>query len=119
MTDDKRKLLKEAIEHYGKDNQVVKAYEEVGEFLQAMCKFTLDTEKHRKRNDVFTDGVPTYVCGLCEHRENYRHLQEEIADCIIMFEQMRLIFDPHEIDWWINFKLERLESRMEKEKKSV
>ncbi len=119
MTDDMKRVLEKAIEHYGRNNQMLKTYEEVGEFLQAMCKYSIDREKHRKRTEVMTDGVPTYVCGICEHRENYSHLQEEIADCIIMFEQMRLMFDPHEIDWWINFKLERLENRIDKEKKSV
>jgi hypothetical protein len=46
-------------------------------------------------------------------------LREEIADCIITLQQMRLMYGEDSVDWWIDFKLERLNDRIEEEKESV
>lgn len=116
-----KRVLEKAIDHYGKSNQVVKTYEEVGEFLQAMCKFTYLADRHnewKKATSGTTSAIEDrYLFQDIEQGE--KHLREEIADCIIMFEQMRLIYGPEEVDWWINFKLERLDDRIERGKKGV
>ena len=102
MTDSEtmKRVTEKAVNHYGNGHQVLKCLEEIGEFLQALGRYNNAEE-----------GEPALLA-----KDN---LQEEIADAIIMLQQMRLIYGLKEIDWWINFKLERLEDRIDKEKKSV
>ena len=102
MTDNEtmKRVTELAVNHYGNGHQITKCIEEVGEFLQALGRYNIAEE-----------GEPALLAK--------GNLQEEIADAIIMLQQMRLIYGQEEIDWWINFKLERLEDRIEKEKKSV
>ena len=120
MTDEKEKILKRAIEHYGKSHQLSKCIEEVGEFLQAVGKYSALAEKHKDWKKSSQGPATVGDTMFCEEIiQAERHLQEEIADAIITLQQMRLVYGPEHVDWWINFKLERLEDRMEREKKSV
>lgn len=77
-----------AIAHYGDKKQLLQACEECAELIQAISKVTRYTGK-------------SYVDGVCE----------EIADVMIMCEQVRRIFgiSPADIEKERERKLARLE----------
>lgn len=86
----RKRVYEKAIEKYGAENQVVKAVEELGEAVQALCKMLLG----------------------CEKRE---HLAEELADVSIMVEQMRMIFNINDsVDSWMDYKVAALKRKVEK-----
>ena len=87
-----RDVLTAAIQTYGGEKQTWKCQEEIGEYMQAIGKLN-STESALKG----------------QRHKAYDNLQEEIADCIIMFEQMRLLYGPEEVDKWIDYKLSRLQ----------
>lgn len=84
-------ILKSAIEHYGKEKQIVVAIEEFSEITKELCK---------------------YLRG----GENRQHLIEEIADCYIMLKQLSFIFDIDKLEIANNMhnKLDRLLERIKK-----
>lgn len=88
------KVLRKAIETNGIRHQTEKCVEEVGELLQAIIKYD-----HSK--------------GLEETKANLEHLQEEIADCCIMLEQMKMMYGETEITQKILEKADRLEKRLD------
>jgi hypothetical protein len=80
-------LLIKAIEHYGKEHQIIKAIEEFSELNVELAK--------------------------CHNQQGLRiHLLGEIADAAIMLEQMKLIFGANEVYGLMIQKLERLSSRI-------
>jgi NTP pyrophosphatase (non-canonical NTP hydrolase) len=87
-------LYKEALEVFGKTNQILMLFEEIGELQQAINK--------RLR------GIDTDLTNL----------KEEIADVEIMLEQMRIIFGIDELSYSFTKanKLIRLESYVEQKK---
>lgn len=87
-----RDVLKAAIQVYGGERQTWKCQEEIGEYMQAIGKL-----------------ISTQFILKDQRQKAYDNLQEEIADCIIMFEQMRLLYGPEEVDKWIDYKLSRLQ----------
>jgi NTP pyrophosphatase (non-canonical NTP hydrolase) len=91
-------ILEKAIRHYGAKNQMGVACEESAELIQAISKCL------RYKDDI-------------EARNN---LVEEIADVLIMIDQLKIIMNikDYEIDCYRKYKLERLERRVENEKKS-
>lgn len=85
-------VLKEAINHYGADNQLNVCIEELSELIKELCK--------AKR------GIP--------HQD---HIAEEMADVKIILEELMIIFNnKHRVSNWYNAKLRRLSDRMKKEK---
>ena len=90
--------LKRAIEHYGPQNQMMIACEESAELIQAISKCI------RYKDDI----------------ETKQHLTEEIADVLIMIDQLKIIMDikDYEIRCYRDYKLQRLERRMNNEKES-
>ena len=90
----KIELYKAAINKYSPTDQVNMALEECGEFIVAVNKYrrsTIDNHEQRK----------TELCG-------------EIADVIIMMEQMALMFGRGEVEKIMLIKLTRLEGRLKK-----
>ncbi len=81
--------LEKAIKTYGKDMQLAVAVEELSELIKEICK--------NKRGS-----------------DNRNNIIEEMADCYIMIEQIRLIFgiSHAEISTRYNEKIERLENRL-------
>lgn len=75
-----------AIKKYGKDAQIVKSLEELGELVTAICQNY--------------NGRPV------------GHVLDEIADVFIMIRQLRIIYGADLVDQKIQFKLGRLLSRM-------
>lgn len=83
-------VYKRAIEQNGAQLQSVVALEELSEAQKEICKFLRG-------------------CGSIEH------LAEEVADAIIMLEQIREIFSINDaVCDWINRKVQRLEDRLRK-----
>lgn len=84
-----REVLMEAIQHYGSDHQLNVAIEEMAELTKEICK--------RKRM-----------------ANNRNEIIEEMADVLIMLEQLKLIFNISsiELEEQINFKIDRLQERM-------
>ena len=91
-------ILQKALETYGGDKQTWKCQEEIGEYLQAIGKMKSTAEIYQK--------------GTEEWREAYSNLTEEIADCIIMLEQMKILYGAAQVNTWIHYKLDRLERRL-------
>ncbi len=89
MNDDQKLILKEAINVWGRDAQIQMIYEEVGEFLSVIGKY------YRGRNTE-------------------EEVIDEIADCLIMFNQAALMFGETKVSDQINFKMDRLKSRLRK-----
>lgn len=94
FTEDQIKILNDAIRRYGVDMQTDIAIEEMSELTKAIIK-------ERRIKSAAT------VENVCE----------EIADVLIMMEQLCLIYPPGYIEKYINFKLQRLEKRLSKLKK--
>lgn len=87
-------IYKAAIEHYGRETQMLVCMEEMAELIQAICK--------RLR------GV-----------NNRYNLGEEMADVAITQEQLRMMFpmeDALASLWFEHRKLERLEQRIAEDK---
>lgn len=78
-----------AIDHFGVEHQKQKALEEFGELIAEMCK----------EQDKRTSGD---------------RIAEELADVMIMTEQLRLIYGQELVDWWIAVKSDRLMDRIRK-----
>ena len=97
---DERQLYKEAIEQFGAANQVVVAMEEAGELVQALAKvirYSDDEQELEKLRD---------------------HIAEEMADVLIMCNQLGIIFNiESEVVTWMDKKLDRLAKRLEEEGK--
>lgn len=90
MTDDYRKIYADAIAHYGAQNQMIVAIEELSEVQKEVCK---------------------YLRG----QGNAGHLAEEIADATIMLEQLTIIFGIRSrVGEFVDQKTKRLKERMDK-----
>jgi NTP pyrophosphatase (non-canonical NTP hydrolase) len=87
------KVLKKAIATFGPEMQLNVAIEEFSELTKEICK-------HKRGAD------------------NFSHIVEELADCYIMLEQMKIMFnldlESTYINDAINNKIERLKQRLEK-----
>lgn len=81
--------LERAIEAYGEDMQLTVAIEELSELIKEICK-------NKRGND------------------NIDSITEEMADCYIMLEQIKIIFGikNSKIYTVMEEKLERLENRL-------
>ena len=88
-------ILERAIETYGKDMQLTVAIEEFSELIKEICK--------NKRGE-----------------DNIEAITEEMADCYIMLQQMRIIFGitTSELRSVEQEKMIRLEERLEKGKEN-
>ena len=91
-------ILEKAIRHYGAKNQMGVACEESAELIQAISKCLRYKDNIEVRNN----------------------LVEEIADVLIMIDQLKIIMNikDYEIECYRDYKLQRLERRIENEKKS-
>lgn len=80
----KIEVYKAALEYYGKTAQITQLFEEMAELTKELSK-----------NNRGIDNVD--------------HIAEEIADTLIMLEQMILLFNcSKEVTAWRDFKVERL-----------
>ena len=84
-----RKILADAIAKYGEQKQIDVALEELGELISAIIKFRRDRVER---------------CAV----------QEEIADVMIMCEQLRMIFGDYGTDYYCDYKMHRLAENLHK-----
>lgn len=84
MTTEQKNTLVHAINHFGVDHQIDKALEEMGELITALSRRRLERS----------------------HRED---IAEEIADVLIVANQLRIIYGCELVDGIVAQKLEKLE----------
>ena len=90
-----KQLLERVITAYGMNKQLDVAIEELSELIQAICKI--------KRRD-----------SLCNESFAVKgNLAEEMADVEIILAELKLLFDNEDnVKEWKNYKLDRLEKRL-------
>ena len=96
------KLLK-IINHYGIKHQIRKFNEEAFELMEAIIQF---------EDDLYYAIEPKILEKAKEH------IEEELTDCYVMLEEIRLFYDIYlsRISKRGRFKIDRQLNRMEKEK---
>ena len=83
----RRDVYLAAIDHYGTENQIKKAVEEMAELTKELCKLPRGTTRDR--------------------------MVDEIADVTIMMEQLRLLLNVNsDVQERIDFKVSRLAQRI-------
>ena len=85
MTTEQKNTLIRAINHFGVEHQIDKALEEMGELITALARRRLD-------------------------RSRKEDIAEEIADVLIVANQLRIIYGGELVDGLIDQKLSRLEA---------
>lgn len=85
MTTEQKNTLIRAINHFGVEHQIDKALEEMGELITALSRRRLERS----------------------HKED---IAEEIADVLIVANQLRIIYGGELVDGLIDQKLSRLEA---------
>lgn len=99
MNDLIKETLNKAINTYGRDLQCTIALEEMGELIQAICKFQR------------TDNLNTYA-KTWDVEQRASQVSQEIADVQIMIWQLMLMFGEDNIETHIEQKLDRLRGRL-------
>ena len=90
-----KQLLERVITANGINKQLDVAIEELSELLQAICKI-----KRREPDERLNED---YLINLAE----------EMADVEIILAELKLLFDNEDnVKEWINYKLDRLEKRL-------
>lgn len=79
--------LAKALRHYGHNAQCLKTIEELSE-------------------------LSTQLCHHLGNRSNRLQVIDEIADVLIMVQQMKIVFGPDQVNEAMTRKLARLEERM-------
>ena len=72
-----KEILQKAIKHYGTHNQMLKCIEECGELSRAISRILIELSSG--------DGFTT--------KESEENLYEELADVLIMIDQVMMMFD--------------------------
>lgn len=104
FTEEQRDIMRLAIDTYGEVNQTDKAIEEMAELTKALIKL--------KQVNLGDYEEQTF---------KVMNVEEEIADVLIMMEQLTMIFkpqdkdEPTEIQININHKIERLARNLHRE----
>ena len=90
-----KQLLERVITAYGMNKQLDVAIEELSELIQAICKI-------KRRDSISNESFA--VKG---------NLAEEMADVEIILAELKLLFDNEDnVKEWNNYKLDRLEKRL-------
>ena len=98
-------VLKEAVEVYKPPAQVNCAIEEMSELIHALCRII---RLWAVPEDLFDEKKYNYALS---------DVVEEIADVIIMLQQLMIIFNQSsDVQRWVDYKIDRLEQRLLKEK---
>lgn len=105
FTHEELKILQEAIDHYGEENQLDMAIEEMSELTKAICKYKRAV-KERER-DICHSTAKDVIFAKGD-------IVEEIADVLIMIEQLIMIFGcPASISAKMSEKIRRLKGRID------
>ena len=110
FTHEELKILQEAIDHYGEENQLDMAIEEMSELTKAICKY-----KRLKKSIASNSGsVDKKVVEWERYYVTIDDIKEEIADVLIMLEQLMMMFDCEErMSAIASKKIDRLKWRID------
>ena len=103
LNSSEKKIALKALEWYGKTAQCVKTIEELAELQQAIAKWLNYSE----------------LVTADKHIELCNNIVEEIADCYIMLEQIKTVFDSYatkDTSVFIMLKTDRLYERLTEER---
>lgn len=104
FTHEELKVLQSAIDHYGEENQLDMAIEEMAELTKAICKYKRAV-KERER-DICHSTAKDVIFAKGD-------IVEEIADVYVMLEQLTVIFNCKErVSAIASEKIDRLKWRM-------
>ncbi len=93
-----QEIISAAIDTFGETNQTVVAIEEMSELQKELCK----------------------LMRYGRNRVNIEHIAEEIADVQIMLWELVEMLDVKEmVQQYRNFKLQRLQFKIEKERETL
>lgn len=82
------RVIRLAVETYGRESQTQMLFEEMAELQDALCKFA-------------------------RGRDTADHVCEELADVMIMCQQMAVIYDPARVQEWGRYKINRLKALLQ------
>lgn len=86
--------------------------------LESLCRRALDTYGAVAQIDQCIEEMAELTVELQHHkRGREHHAAEEIADVMIVIRQMRLLVGPDVVDAEIRRKAERLQERLDGEKR--
>lgn len=104
FTHEELKVLQEAIDHYGEESQLDMAIEEMSELTKAICKYKRAV-KERERDICYSTAKNVIFAE--------DDIMEEIADVLIMLEQLMTIFNCKErVSAIASEKIRRLKARI-------
>jgi dGTP triphosphohydrolase len=97
-------IFNAAINKFGAFSQTVKAVEEFAELQKVLCKIAFNSVNNNN--------------SIEELRQLLDNLVEEMADCYVMLDQLKIIYDVKDIDIQAirDFKVERLKEEIEDDK---
>lgn len=117
FTHEEFKIMQEAIDHYGEENQLDMAIEEMAELTKAICKCKrLENAYPNITSDLLAcSGVLARNADFEKAVEVLKgNVAEEIADVYVMLEQLTMIFDCEErVSAIASEKIRRLKGRMD------
>lgn len=89
LTLEQKCVVLRAIDHFGTEHQIKKAIEEMGELTVELSRYLMDLEKGTRRTGK-------------------ELIRGELADVMIMAEQLRIIFGQAEVDAAVEDKIKAL-----------
>ena len=105
FTHEELKVLQEAIDHYGEESQLDMAIEEMSELTKAICKYKRAVKE--RGQDICYSTAKDVIFAKGD-------IVEEIADVLIMIEQMMMIFDCEQrVSAIASQKIKRLKGRID------
>ena len=112
FTHEELKILQEAIDHYGEESQLDMAIEEMSELTKAICKY----KRLKKSINSNSNSVNKQIKEWERYYVTVDDIKEEIADVLVMLEQMMMMFDCKErVSAIAREKIRRLKRRMDRE----
>jgi NTP pyrophosphatase (non-canonical NTP hydrolase) len=99
MTDEQKQKCYKILAHYGRAAQLRQLIEKCAELIQAAAKYNRVTNNGENQNLIA-----------------YQHLCEELADVMIMTEQIRQSVNENMVKAYMDAKLDRQLERIAKEK---
>lgn len=110
FTHEELKILQEAIDHYGEESQLDMAIEEMSELTKAICKY----KRLKKAVTSDSGSVNKRVVEWERYYVTIDDIKEEIADALVMLEQLMMMFDCEErMSAIASKKIDRLKWRMD------
>lgn len=109
FTHEETKIMQLAIDHYGEENQLDMAIEEMSELTKAICKY----KRLKKSIASNSSSVNKQIKEWDRYQVTVDDIKEEIADVYVMLEQLTVIFNCKErVSAIASKKIDRLKWRI-------